>query len=116
MSEVEARAVSKYIRISPRKARQVSKLVKGQEVEQAIAMLKFLPKKGAKILYKMLIAAQANAYQNDELKGKTLFVKNAIVDDGPAYKRVKMRARGRRDIIKKRMSHITVLLTNGDSE
>lgn len=94
----------------------MSELIKGQEVEQALAMLKFLPKKGAKILYKILVAAQANAYQNDELKGKALFVKNAVVDDGPAFKRVKMRARGRRDIIKKRTSHISVFLTNGENE
>lgn len=113
---MEAKAVSRYIRISPRKVRQVSKLIKGQEVEEALDVLKFLPKRGAKILYKVLAAARANAYQKDELKGKSLVVKNSIVDDGPALKRVKMRARGRRDIMKKRTSHITIFLTSGESD
>lgn len=107
---MEAKAASRYIRIAPRKIRQVSALIKGREVEEAIAILKFLPKGGARVLYKLLVAAQANASQKDELQGKTLFVKNAIVDEGPALKRVKMRARGRRDVIKKRTSHVTVLL------
>lgn len=107
---MEAKAVSKYVRIAPRKVRQVGNIIKGREVEEAIAILKFTPKNGARILHKLVLAARANAEQKDELKGKTLIVKNAIVDEGPAMKRLKMRARGRRDIMKKRTSHITVLL------
>lgn len=114
---MEAKASTKYIRISPRKARQVANIIKGHEVDEALSILSFTPNRGGQIIYKILTAAKANALQNAEMKGsKQFFVKNALVDEGPSFKRVKPRARGRRDIIKKRTSHITVIIDNGEGE
>jgi large subunit ribosomal protein L22 len=113
---LEARASSRFIRIAPRKARQVVSLIKGQGVDEALAILSFTPKRGGKIFHKLLTAAKSNALQNPELTGKQLFVKNALVDEGPSLKRVKPRARGRRDIFKKRTSHISVIVHSLEGE
>jgi len=98
------------VRISPTKARLVAKAVSGRMVEDALAELKFAPKRAARILSKLLSSAVANATQNANLDVDTLYVKSIRVDEGPTFKRWRARAMGRATRIFKRTSHITVVL------
>ncbi len=107
---MEARAVGKYIRISPQKARLVADVVRGMNVDQAITTLRFMPKKGAGILRKVIESAVANATQNDQADVDNLYVKSIMIDGGPSLKRIRPRAMGRATGIIKRTSHITVIL------
>jgi len=107
---MEARAVARYIRISPQKARLVADVIRGAEVEKAINVLRFMPKKGAAILRKVLESAVANASQNQDIDVDTLYVKKIFIDSGPTLKRMRPRAMGRANRILKRTSHITVVL------
>ncbi len=107
---MEARAVGKYIRISPQKARLVADVVRGMNVDQAITTLRFMPKKGAGILRKVIESAVANATQNDQADIDNLYVKSIMIDGGPSLKRIRPRAMGRATGIIKRTSHITVIL------
>ena len=107
---MEARAVGKYIRISPQKARIVADVVRGMNVDQAITTLKFMPKKSAGILRKVVESAVANAAQDEQLDVDSLFIKKIFIDGGPSLKRIRPRAMGRATRIIKRTSHITVIL------
>jgi large subunit ribosomal protein L22 len=107
---MEAKAVGKYIRISPQKARLVADVVRGMEVDKALTTLRFMPKKGAGILRKVIESAVANATQNDQVDVDDLFVKIIMIDGGPSLKRISPRAMGRATGIIKRTSHITVIL------
>lgn len=106
----EAIARSKYVRISPRKARAVIDLIRGKALREAEAILKFTVHKGTKPIGKVLKSATANAEHNYELDKDLLYVKAAYVDAGPVMKRVMPRAQGRADVIKKRSSHITIIV------
>jgi large subunit ribosomal protein L22 len=107
---MEAKAVARYIRISPQKARLVADVVRGLEVDKAITTLRFMPKKGAQILRKVIESAVANASQSQEIDVDTLYVKTIFIDGGPTLKRIRPRAMGRASRILKRTSHITVVL------
>lgn len=107
---MEAKAVARYIRISPQKARLVADLVRGKDVEAAINTLRFMPKKGARILRKVIESAVANAGQNEAIDVDTLYIKKVFVDGGPMLKRIRPRAMGRATRILKRTSHITVVV------
>jgi large subunit ribosomal protein L22 len=107
---MEAKAIVKNIRISPQKARLVADLVRGNDVETALNTLRFMPKKGARILRKLIESAIANANQNEAIDVDTLYVKKIFVDGGPMLKRIRPRAMGRATRILKRSSHITVVL------
>jgi large subunit ribosomal protein L22 len=107
---MEAKAVARHIRISPQKARLVADTVRGRNVEEAINTLRFMPKKGARILRKVIEAAVANASQNEAIDIDTLYVKTVFIDGGPMLKRIRPRAMGRANRILKRSSHITVVL------
>lgn len=107
---MEARAVAKYIRISPQKTRLVVNLIRGKKVEEAQKILIFTRKKAAGIVEKVLKSAIANAAQNPNIDEKILYVKEIFVGQGPTLKRWRARAQGRAAMIKKRMSHITVIL------
>ena len=98
------------MRISPRKARAVIDLIRGKNLREAEAILKFTVHKGTKPIGKVLKSAAANAEHNCELDPDLLFVKAAYVDGGPVMKRMMPRAQGRADIIKKRSSHITIIV------
>lgn len=106
--EVKARA--KFIRTSPRKARMVTELVKGKGVGEALNILAFTKRAPAKIISKLLKSAIANADQMKNIDVDTLFIKQISVDQGPTMKRYRPRAMGRATIIRRRMSHITVVL------
>lgn len=107
---MEAKAVGKYIRISPQKARLVADVVRGMGVDQAITTLRFMPKKGAVILQKIIESAVANATQDDATDIDNLYIKKIFIDGGPSLKRIRPRAQGRATGIIKRSSHITVVL------
>ncbi len=107
---MEAKARAKFIRISPQKARLVADMIRGKHVEEAVTTLRFTPKKGARILRKVLESAIANATQNDTIDVDNLFVKTIFVDGGPMLKRIRPRAMGRATKILKRTSHITIVL------
>lgn len=108
--DMEARAVAKYVRISPQKARLVVDLVRGKRVEEATHILAFTQKRAAGMVKKVLKSALANATQNPNIDEKILYVKAVYVDQGPVLKRWRARAQGRAASIRKRMSHITVIL------
>jgi large subunit ribosomal protein L22 len=107
---MEARAVGKYIRISPQKARLVADVVRGMDVDNAITTLRFMPKKGAGIIRKVVESAVANATQDDQIDVDNLYIKKIFIDGGPSLKRIRPRAMGRATGIIKRTSHITVVL------
>ena len=107
---MEVRAVSKYVRVSPRKVRMIVDAVKGKPVESGLNALKFMPQKAAAIVAKTIRSAVANAEQNSELDIDQLVIRNVIADQGPTLKRWRARARGRGTRILKRTSHITVIL------
>ncbi|MBO8169393.1 MAG: 50S ribosomal protein L22 [Thermoanaerobacteraceae bacterium] len=107
---MEAKAVARFVRISPRKARQVANLIKNKDVHEAMAILKYTSKRGAEIISKVLKSAVANAEHNYEMDPDNLYVANAYVDEGPTLKRYRPRAMGRADLIRKRTSHITVVV------
>ena len=107
---MEVRAVTRNIRVSPRKARLVCDAVRGKDVGQAMSILKFLPQKSAPIIAKTLASASANAENNYDLDPDTLYVKYVFADDAPQLKRGEFRARGRFNRIIKRSCHITVIV------
>ncbi len=106
---METRAVAKYIRISPQKIRLVADVVRGKDVETAITTLRFMPKKGARILKKVIESAVANASQAD-IDVDNLYIKTIEINGGPMLKRFRPRAMGRATRILKRTSHITVVV------
>ncbi|WP_018124746.1 50S ribosomal protein L22 [Desulfovibrio oxyclinae] len=107
---MEAKAVAKFIRVSPRKTRLVAETVKGKPVEDALNVLRFTPKKPARILSKVLYSAIANAEQKPGVDVDALVIDKIIVNEGPTWKRIKPRAMGRAYRIRKRTSHITVVV------
>lgn len=110
---MEAKAIAKYIRISPRKAREVVKLMHGKPVEEALAILRFTPNRGAAAVAKVLRSAIANAEHNYEMNRDDLVVSRAFVDQGPTMKRFQPRAYGRANVRRVRTSHITVVVSDG---
>lgn len=107
---MEAKAVAKFIRVSPRKTRIVADSVKGKPVEDALNILRFTPKKPARILSKVLYSAIANAEQKPGVDVDALIVDKIIVNEGPTWKRIQPRAMGRAYRIRKRTSHITIVV------
>ena len=112
---MEAKAILRYTKISPRKARQVVDLVRGKDVEEAFNVLQFTPKKAARLVERTLRSAVANAVnREDELpvREDELFIKEAFVDGGISFKRVRPQPRGAAGMIRKRYSHITLVVSD----
>ena len=112
---VESIARVRHIRVTPQKARRVVALIKGKQAEEALAILKFAPQGASEPIYKLVASAIANARVKADKDGEyldeqDLYVKNAYVDEGTTLKRFRPRAQGRASQIKKRTSHITVVL------
>jgi large subunit ribosomal protein L22 len=108
---MKAKAVLKYSRISPQKVRQVADLVRNKSAEQALTTLKFLAKRGGRILEKVVRSAVANAEQNPEVQDiDNLYISQIYVSEGPTLKRFRAAPMGRGVRIRKRSSHITVVL------
>jgi large subunit ribosomal protein L22 len=109
---MEVRSIYKYARISPFKAREVTREIQGLPVSAALDLLAYTPKKAAFLINKTLKSAIANAENNANLKPDGLVVKEAIVGEGPTFKRIMARARGSASRILKRTSHIRIVLTD----
>jgi large subunit ribosomal protein L22 len=107
---METRAVAKFVRISPRKIRLVMDQVRGRQVGEALNMLSFAPQRGAGILKKLVNSAIANAEQNTNVDVDSLYIMRVYADEGPTLKRWRPRAQGRATSIRKRTSHLTVVL------
>jgi large subunit ribosomal protein L22 len=104
------RAKAKYVRIAPRKARLVADEVRGKSYPEAVSILRFTNKKGAKVIGDVIESAAANAEHNMDTDPEELFVREIRVDEGPTIKRYQARAMGRATMIRKRTSHIAVEL------
>jgi len=107
---MEAKATLRYIRVAPRKARMVIDLIRGRNAGEAMRTLKFTPRHAARVVQKMLDSAVANAVQKDMGDIDSLRIVKAYVDVGPTMKRIRPRAMGRANTIRKRTSHITLVL------
>lgn len=107
---MESIARARYIRISPRKARLVADMIRGKPAEHALKTLLFTPKSAARVLKKVLDSAIANAENQGDIDVDTLYVKKIFIDQGPTWKRYRPRAMGRATLIRKRTSHITIVL------
>lgn len=107
---MEIAAAARFIRISPRKIRLVMDQVRGKRVEEALNTLSLAPQKGARILKKLINSAVANAEQDSDVDVDSLYIKRLYADEGPILKRWRPRARGRATRIRKRTSHLTVVL------
>ena len=107
---METRAVTRFVRLSPRKVRLVVDQIRGKGVEEALNTLKFVPKRAAAIVAKTLRSAVASAEGTQSVDVDRLYVKRAVVDEGGMWKRLMPRAMGRATRIRKRLSHVTVVV------
>ena len=107
---MEARAYLRGVRISPRKVQIVIDLIRGKQVDDALAILMYTPKSAAPVVEKLLNSAIANAENNLEMSRENLYVAEVYANQGPTLKRWWARSHGRADMIHKRTSHITVVL------
>ncbi len=110
MRSVEARAIARYVRVTPRKARAVVDLIRGRDLQEALTVLRFTPRRAAGIVRKVVESAAANAVNNFGMERNRLYVAKAYVDQGPSWKRIEPRARGMANRLRKRTSHITIVL------
>ena len=113
---MESKAILRYTRISPRKARQAVNLVRGKGVEEAFHILQFTSKKAARMVERTLRSAVANAVNQEEstVREEDLYVKTAFVDGGISMKRLRPQPRGSAGIIRKRFSHITLVVSDDE--
>ena len=108
---MESRAVLRYARITPRKARRVIDLIRGKSAGDALLFLHFMPYRGARFVEKLLKSAMANAEQKKAVNPESMEIMKAVVDQGPTMKRIEPRAMGRANVIRKRTCHITLVLS-----
>ncbi|MCQ2548023.1 MAG: 50S ribosomal protein L22 [Clostridia bacterium] len=112
---MEAKAVAKYVRMSPIKLKPVADLVRGKDLTEALTILKFTPGKGAVLVEKVVESAAANAENNFDLDRDNLFVKEIKINQGPTMKRWRAGSQGRASMILKRSSHIDVTLAEKEA-
>jgi large subunit ribosomal protein L22 len=108
--EPGVRAIARRLRVSPRKLRLIVNLIRGRRVEEALAILRYLPSPHARDIAKVVRSAAANAENNNLMDPDELVIVRAVVDEGPTYKRYRARARGRVSPILKRTSHVTIVV------
>ena len=108
-------ATAKYLRASTRKTRLVTQAIKGKPVEEATALLRFMPQKAAADVARVLKSATANAENNHNLSAQDIIVVDAIADEGPSIKRYQPRAQGRAFPIHKPMTHITIVVADQEA-
>ena len=111
---MQAKAILRGIRISPQKVRLVVDVVRGKPVDLALAILRNMPQKAAAEVARTIQSAAANAENNFKMSPEDLRVATIYADEGPALKRFTFRARGRANVIRKRSSHITVIVDDGE--
>ena len=111
---MEVKAVTKFARISAFKAREVTRAIQGLRAADALERLEFYPKKAARLIFKTLHSAVANAENNNNLRREDLIVKEATIGEGPTLKRFQPKARGSAGPIRKRTSHVRIILTEAE--
>ena len=112
---MEARAISRYVRISPSKARDVTRLIQGKRAGEALGLLNVVPRKGARLVAKTLRSAVANAENAEQapsVSPENLIIREAVIGEGPTMKRFRTKARGMAGRIRKRTSHIRIIVTD----
>jgi large subunit ribosomal protein L22 len=110
---METKAISRYVRMSPRKLRRVAELIKGEPVDRALSILEFTRKAASKAIQKTLKSAASNAIASEgssKVKVENLFVKEIRIDSGPSWKRIRPVGMGRAYIVRKRTAHIGIIL------
>ena len=110
---MEVSAITRYARMSPQKVGEVTRMIHGKSASEALEMLRFIPRKSARMIEKTLKSAIANATNNAKLAAAELRVKSAVANEGPRLKRFQPKARGSAGPIIKRTSHIEIVLTDG---
>ena len=113
---MEAKAVAKYVRMSPSKIKPIADLVRGKDLDEALTILKFTPGKGSELVEKVVLSAAANAENNHEMNRDNLYVAEVYANQGPTMKRWRAGARGGVSRILKRSSHIGVVLKDRNEE
>ena len=112
---MEVQALTRYARMSPKKMRDVSRIIQGRKAAEAVDYLALIPRKSARLISKTLKSAIANAENNNNLSADSLIVKLAIIENGPVLKRFKAGARGTAMPRRKKMSHIKIVLSDGNT-
>jgi len=112
---MEVQALTRYARMSPKKVREVARTIQGRKAADAVDYLTLIPRKSARLIAKTLKSAIANAENNNNLSADSLRVKSAIIENGPVLKRFKAGARGTAMPRRKKMSHIRIILSDGNS-
>ncbi len=110
MEAFQVRAVSRYVRISPQKVRRILGQIRGKQVDEALSLLEFMPQKAARIVSKTIKSAVANAVENYGLSREDLYIAGIFADQGPTRRWRRFAARGRVRPIRRRYSHITVIV------
>ena len=108
--EPGAFAIARFVRVTPMKARRVVDLVRGLDVDEALSLLRFAPQAASEPVYKVLESAVSNAVSGEGLDRSSLIITKAMVDEGPTMKRFRPRAQGRASRIRKRTSHLTIVV------
>ena len=111
---LEARATLRYARISSRKVKIVADLIRGKKVDEALAIVKFTPKASSEIIEKLLKSAIANAENNHDMKHEKLYISEIYANQGPTLKRIRPAAKGSAVRIRKRTSHITIVVREAE--
>ena len=109
---MQVQAYTKYVRMSPRKVRDVTRAIQGRNAAEAVEILRFIPRKSARMVGKTLQSAIANAENNNDLSSDSLTIESAIVEQGPAFRRFRPVARGSAHPYRKPTSHIRIILTD----
>ena len=112
---MEVQALTRNARMSPKKVREVVRTIQGRKANDAVDLLTLIPRKSARLIVKTLKSAIANAENNNNLSADSLVVKSALVENGPVLKRFKAGARGTAMPRRKKMSHIRIVLSDGNS-
>jgi|UniRef100_UPI00404B3D02 large subunit ribosomal protein L22 len=112
---MEVLSLTRNARMSPKKMREVARTIQGRKAAAAVDYLTLIPRKSARLIVKTLKSAIANAENNNNLSADSLTVKSAIIENGPVLKRFKAGARGTAKPRRKKMSHIRIILTDGNS-
>ena len=107
---MEAKAIARHVRVTPRKARRMVDLIRGKKATEAVTILKFAPQAASEPVYKVVASAAANAEATESLRSDELFISQAFVDEGVTLRRIRPRAKGSASRILKRASHITVVV------
>jgi len=111
---MEVQALTKYVRLSPKKAHEITREIQGLRAWEAQQLLQFIPRKSARLVAKTLHSAIANVENNHNRAGDDLIISKAVIEQGPTLKRFRAGARGSAKPIKKRTSHIRIVLSDED--